>query len=295
MASPTPLVKQPPFAPQIQQISRAMGTNVNLQRGYMIWANPMTSLYSGGGELGDGRDIIHFLFNPSTVSSDYNVGNASLQAAMMYAVPGDQGNLLAPLLQQTVSFQLYFDRTYELTYGGNFGGGPNDPTVIGVQADICQFMQFTGVLADLGTTQAQAVLGSAGGQVNGQPAVTTGGIMMMIPCYVFFGNALQQINAGAGNVNLGALGSQLSYYGFISEWSPVYTHWTSNMVPIRAVVSITFTMLPKPPSGTQTAVWKDLQQLGKAPYAVQTPIAIPGVTATTPIIPGVSSPAVLGG
>ena len=294
MASPTKLQVQPPFAPQIRQISRAMGTNIGLQRGYMIWANPMTSLYSGGGELGDGRDMIHFLFNPSTVASDYNVGNASLQAAMMYSVPGDSGNLLAPLLQQTVSWQLYFDRTYELTYGGNYGGGPNDPTVIGVQADVYQFMQFTGVLADLGTSQAQQVLGSAGSQTNGQQAVTTGGIMMMIPCYAFFGNALSQINNAAGNVNLGALSAQLSYYGFISEWSVTYTHWTTNMVPIRAAVSITFTMLPKPPAGTQSAVWKDLQQLGKAQYTVATPIAIPGVTATTPVIPGVSSPVVGG-
>jgi hypothetical protein len=290
VSSPTQLQRQPPFAGQIRQMSRAMGTNVNLQRGYMIWANPMTSLYTGGGELGDGRDIIHFLFNPSTVSSDYNVGNASLQAAMMYTVPGDQGNLLAPLLQQTVSFQLYFDRTYELTYGGNFGGGPNDPTVIGVQADIYQFMQFSGVLASLGSQQAQQVQSAGGASAGSGTAglVTTGGIMMMIPSYVFFGNALSQIDNGAGDVNLSALASQLGYYGFISEWSPTYTHFTSSMVPIRASISVTFTMLPTPPKGTQNAVWSDLQKLGKAPYTVATPIAIPGVTASSPAIPGVS-------
>jgi hypothetical protein len=286
------LVTQPPFAPQIQQISRAMGTNVNLQRGYMIWANNMPTLFSGGGELGDGRDMINFPYNPSTVSSDYNVGNASLQAAMMYSVPGDSGNLLAPLLQQTVSFQLYFDRTYELTYGGNYGGGPNDPTVIGVQADIYQFMQFTGVTAVLGSSaaaQAQNVGGAVANSADNGTAelVTSGGIMMMIPSYVFFGNALSQIENGAGNVNLGALASQLNYYGFISEWSPTYTHWTSNMVPIRASISVTFTMLPQPPAATQTSVWQDLQKLGKAPYTVQTPIAIPGVTAGGNI-PGVS-------
>ena len=152
-----PLQKQPPFAPQIRQISRAMGTNIGLQRGYMLWAQQGAGLGYTGGPLGDGRDMIHFLFNPSPPSrSDYNVGNASLQAAMMYSVPGDQGNLLAPLLQQSVSWQFYFDRTYELTYGGNYGGGPNDPTVIGVQADIYAFMQFTGVLASLSSQQASA-------------------------------------------------------------------------------------------------------------------------------------------
>ena len=48
-----------------------------------------------------------------------------------------------------------FDRTFELwgNYGSDgtpnniFGGGNNDPTSIGVQADVMQFMQFTGMLA----------------------------------------------------------------------------------------------------------------------------------------------------
>jgi hypothetical protein len=147
------LVTQPPFAPQMTDLPRALGTNVPLQRGYMIWAKPMTSFYSGGGPLGDGRDMIKFSFNPSTVSTDYNVANASLQATMMYTVPGDQGNLLSPLLSQTVSWSLYFDRTYELNYGGN-SSAVNDPAVVGVQADVYQFMQFTGVLADLDKQRA---------------------------------------------------------------------------------------------------------------------------------------------
>jgi hypothetical protein len=84
------------------------------------------------------------------------------------------------------------------------------------------------------------------------------------------------------------MASQLNYYGFISEWSPTYTHWTTSMIPIRASVDVTFTMLPQPPSSTQTAVWKDLQKLGKAPYTVQTPLspAYTGTGSTT--IPGVS-------
>jgi hypothetical protein len=297
-ASPVqPLVVQPRFSSQLQQISRAMGTNVNLQRGYMIWADQGGNLGYTGGELGDGRDMINFLYNPSTVSSDYNVGNASLQAAMMYTVPGDSGNLLAPLLQQTVSFQLYFDRTFELTYGGNYGGGPNDPTVIGVQADIYQFMQFTGVNAALNKGQAAQAQNVGGNSASSSASsasgtaglVTSGGIMMMIPSYVFFGNALAQIDNGAGNVNLGALASQLNYYGFISEWSPTYTHWTSNMVPIRASISVTFTMLPTPPAATQNAVWKDLQQLGKQPYTVATPLSpTTGLPVTAGNQPGVS-------
>jgi hypothetical protein len=157
----------------------------------MIWDQPMTSLYSGGGPLGDGRDMINFLFNPSTVSTDYNVGNVSLQAAMMYQVRGDSGDLLAPLMQ-TVSWQLYFDRTFELLYGGS-PASQNDPGVIGVQADVLQFMQFTGVLSSLSSSQANAVLGTP---TQGS-APTSGGIMMLIPSWVYFGNAAQQLaNSG---------------------------------------------------------------------------------------------------
>jgi hypothetical protein len=60
---------------------------------------------------------------------------------------------------QTVSWQLYFDRTFELLYGGS-PASQNDPGVIGVQADVLQFMQFTGVLASLSSSQANAVLGT---------------------------------------------------------------------------------------------------------------------------------------
>lgn len=280
---------QPGFAPQLQTIRPALGQAVNLQRGYMIWSQPMTSVYSGGGPLNDGRDMIRFMFNPSTVSTDYNIANASLQAAMMYTVPGDQGNLLAPLLYQTVSFDLYFDRTYELNYGGN-SSAVNDPAIIGCQADVYQFMQFTGVNAQLNKSQAQAIQGAGGATVgNAQSgtaqAVQTGGIMMMVPCYVFFGSAVQQLNTNPNSTNFAAVGAQLSFYGYISEWSVQYTHWTSTMVPIRCSISVNFTMLPPPAQSTQTAVWKDLNQLGQTPSTAPIPIA-PGAPVPPVIFPG---------
>jgi hypothetical protein len=273
VASKSPaLVVQPKFADQIRQLPSPLGVQLPIQRGYMIWEQPMTSLYgSKGGPLGDGRDMINFLFNPSTVSSDYAVGNASLQAAMMYQVPGDQGNLLAPLVNQSVAWDLYFDRTYELNYGGN-SSAVNDPAVIGCQADVYQFMQFTGVLATLNRQQASSILGQpSNGSITATPTSTTGGIMMMIPCYVFFGSALAQMNANPKSANFNALASQLAYYGFISEFSIQYTHWTTNMVPIRCVISVTFTMLPAPPQGAQQAVWRDLYKLGQAPSTAPIP------------------------
>lgn len=254
------LVIQPKFAEQIRNLPSPLGVQLPVQRGYMIWSASGGNLGYSGGQLGDGRDIINFLYNPSTITTDYNIGNASLQAAMMYAVPGDNGNLLSPLLMQTVQFQLYFDRMYELNYGGN-SSAINDPAVIGVQADIYQFMQFSGVLAALDNSQAQSVLGGVGATGAGAPT-TTGGIMMMMPSYLYFGNAFAQMNQNAGNSNFNAIQTQMAYYGFISEWTPNYTHFTVNMVPIRASVDVTFTMLPNPPAGTASAVWRDIQKLG---------------------------------
>lgn len=284
MTSPGKLVTQPPFASQIRTVPSPLGVNIPLQRGYMIWEQANFLGYTGG-PLGDGRDMISFLFNPSTVTSDYNIANASLQAAMLYTVPGDSGNLLAPLLQQTVSWQLYFDRTYELNYGGN-SGQVNDPAVIGVQADIYQFMQFTGVLATLNNgqlSQIQQQSGNtpAGSASNGTAsAVTTPGVMMMVPCSVYFGNPLAQIDTNANNWNIGALTAQLAYYGFISEWTVTYTHWTAAMVPIRASISITFTMLPNPPVAEGQAVWSDLTILGRGVGAAPLPNAGSGQRVT---------------
>lgn len=270
------LLLQPPFATQIRTVPSPLGINIPLQRGYMIWAQQNFLGYTGG-KLGDGRDMIDFLFNPSTVSTDYNVANASLQAAMLYTVPGDSGNLLAPLLQQTVSWQLYFDRTYELNFGGN-SGQVNDPAVIGVQADILQFMQFTGVLASLNNSDAKGVQGYGGNSV-GQPSsgtaglVTTGGVMMMVPSYVFFGNPLAQIDGNSNNWNIAAVNSQLAFYGYISEWSVTYTHWTAAMVPIRASITINFTQLPNPPIAEAQAVWSDATILGRGLGAAPLPNA----------------------
>jgi hypothetical protein len=191
---------------------------------------------------------------------------------------------------QTVSWQLYYDRTFELLYGGD-ATSPNDPGVIGVQADAYQFMQFTGVLAQLSNQQAASIQGtgtdavqnaatvaanalnsSAAGSTDATP-VTTGGIMMMMPCYVYFGNASQQwANTRTTAANNAAIARQLAYYGYISEWSVQYTHWTVNMVPIRCVISVNFTMLPNPVAGTAQSTWNDIQKLNGS-YVASVPYA----------------------
>lgn len=278
------LVTQPAFAKQIRNTSSPMGVTVPLQRGYMIWDRPNPK-YTGG-PFNDGRDMINFMFNPATVTADYNANpNSSTAAAMDYRVPGDMGVIAPTPLQQTVSFDLYFDRTYELNYGGN-SSAVNDPAVIGVQADVYQFMQFTGI-TDQGnfnytnivsainsdpSLKGQNAGGSLANQVLG--SLRSGGIMQMIPCNVFFGNASAQMDQNASSSNFNAIASQLQYYGFITEFTIQYTHWTSSMVPMRCVISVNFMMMANTVVLQQAAVWRDLQKLQLAPATVQAPYSI---------------------
>ncbi len=113
--------------------------------------------------------------------------------------------------------------------------------------------------------------------------------MMMVPSYVFFGNSLMQMTNNPNSANFTALKAEMAFYGYISEWSVEYTHWTSNMVPIRCVISVNFTMLPDPPKASTTAVWKDLNKLGTAPSTVPVPYS-PGappsvITPITNVLP----------
>lgn len=254
---PGALLTHPGFDPRSRSYGKgALGVSPSLQRGYLVWADKGGNVGYTGGPFGDGRDMIRFQYNPSTISSSYAVANASLQAAMMYPVPGSTGQLLAPL-QQQAQFELYYDRTYELAYGSgaNTGKGRvNDPAVIGCQSDVIQFMQFTGMLADvadetggiaaLSTTGGDTSSGlSAGAQTN---ALGTGGIMTMMPCWFFPTSSavIQAFNNNSTNYN--SLSNALSYYGYLDSWSVQYTHWTAAMVPIRCVISVSLTMLPTP-------------------------------------------------
>jgi hypothetical protein len=309
MASQT-LLRQPGFAAQIKKLPSPLGIPIDIERGYMVWQfgskDQGANLGYTGGPFGDGRDVIYFLYNPATVSSQFAVGNGTLQAAMMYPVPGSTGTLLAPL-QQSVAFDLYFDRTFEVNYGTgpvevittlpggkkkitNYlgTGAVNDPGVIGCQADVLQFMQFTGMLASL-TSSDVAALGVSGestyangatanGNVINQ-AVSGGGIMMMMPCYLYLSNVGASFNspgAANGSLNYGAVNYQLTYFGYISSFSVQYTHWSNSMIPLRCVVSVSFTMLPNPQQKDAIAVATDVYNAGLFSSPGGNPAYLPG-------------------
>ena len=91
-----------------------------IQRGYMIWDSPGLPL-----QYGSALATVHYLYNPSTVASDFNIASASAQASLNFPNPGDSAQLAIPL-SQTVQWSLMLNRTFELW--GNYGadGTPNN-------------------------------------------------------------------------------------------------------------------------------------------------------------------------
>lgn len=241
----TGLWTQPPFDSRISSVTWPMlnssGQAQQLQRGFMIWdtvnGNPQSLGYAAGTAA-----QVNFLFNPSQVTAQYQTTDASMQSATMLPVPGDPSKPFIPL-NQTVEFAILFDRTYELwSLAGNPNTNPgvNPATAlqtIGVDVDIRAVRQFTGMTAtgaglNQATTQTPGGAGGAAGTniSPGTPGSLTQGIMLLIPSFVYFG----------------APGTGISFYGYISSWDVTYTHFNAVMIPIRAAVNISFTLLPLP-------------------------------------------------
>jgi hypothetical protein len=262
-------ITQPPFDKRIT--TRAFPLNGGpggqfLQTGYMIWDKPLPG-------YGSNRAVIRYLYNPSTVSADYSMSDASAQAALNFPNPGDTAQLAIPI-SQTAQWALMFDRTfevwqsYESTGLPTSGNGSINAGTLGVQADVMAFMQFTGMFYNGGNIPSGA---------NGsQNLAANAGIMMQWPAWAFFGN---------NNVANG-----LMYYGYINEWSVQYTHWTQFNVPMRCVVNVNWTMLSmpstKPPSlvgaqvpGTGIALTPDgSAPASQFPFTVGTTVPVTNTT-----------------
>jgi hypothetical protein len=215
--------------------------NGGLTRGFMSWAAPITS--NGYGAT---RAALNFLFNPTTITASYNMDASDVSAALLYRQPGDTTSAIFAM-NQMISFSLLFDRTFELwgSYDGNSSPKNNsssspavsNPSITGVNADVMALMQLTGMML---TAQQNAQSSASGGGANpgGAPANVapisgTQGVMTLIPTWLF----------------LGALTGGLNYYGYVSDWTVTYTHFTQYMVPMRCAVNIDFALLV-PPSGT---------------------------------------------
>lgn len=224
----TPLT-QPAFAKQLSATKdQALGITPNLQKGYMIWDVAGGNVGYSGGPY-NGRSVFNFMYNPETISATFATEATSAQASMLYNAPG-ASDILAIPLSQSVTWTLYFDRTFEVNYN-HPNNTVNDPAIIGVQADVVQMMQFTGMLSNL----------AAGLSNIKTPHVNKGGVMMNIFSWVYFG---KNVTPPGGPYSKTIYENRLGYYGFVSGWDVNYTAFTQNMVPYRATMDVSFQMLP---------------------------------------------------
>lgn len=222
-----PPVVQPGFDSRIYTLTYPLGSGKygTLKRGFMVWEKAGLGYTSPA--------YMHFLYNPSTVTASYAIApDSSVSASLLFPTAFDSTNLRVPL-NQSVTWSLLFDRTYELWGQYDNKGHPaqhvgpnnNNPAVVGVLADIRQMQQFTGM--NVGYSSGNGVTPSP----TNQQIFGHQGIIQLVPSYVYFGDK-----------------NNLWFYGYISEWDVTVTHWTQFMVPMRCVINITFTMLPTPSS-----------------------------------------------
>lgn len=219
----TKIVDNGPFDQRITSIpfmSKAPGWQGNkLTRGWIIQEKPVSGI----------RYRCNFLYNPSVVSISHSV-NPNVVANQDAVNPYDvtAGQFLMPL-QQTLSFSLLFDRTYELWDSSKLSGDAAAwvPTY-GVAWDVLTLYKITGIstpikISGSGTDQTGE---SAENFTKGLFENAAVGPMLYVPVYAVFGNALD-------------------YYGVIQELDVQYTHWTQYMVPSRCQVDISMQLLPK--------------------------------------------------
>jgi hypothetical protein len=278
-----PIYVQPPFDHRLTWTlpypfldTSGTGTN-NLRRGFMQWDTSIAEPDGYNKKDPNYPATFNFLFNPSTISTSYQIASGQAQAAMMYgSASGVDQSLLLPLQQQT-SFTLMFDRTYEL----------NDPTSstlmknFGVDMDIAALRQYTGMYAGVYTQGAntnanfstftsnnteQSTAGTPRtnpnqvSKSNGPTGQLSQGVMQVTLGYIYF--------SGPTSTPATSNGYGISYYGYVDSWSVEYTHFTVNMIPLRAVVDISFTFLPPPiampdpGAATKAAVQQDVNGSG---------------------------------
>lgn len=252
-AAASNFLTQPPFDPRMRSIADPLnsGSNpVKFDRGFMVWDVSYAASFGAGYNTSNALPYVNFLFNPSTVQASYQLSNTAAQAANMYGISTAGASVAYVSLQQQMSFTIMFDRTYEIWDQSTYAG--SNASTMGCEADVAQMKQFTGMFAaanaygnptTTGTNVFSAPLttGTYGGQTvqaaTGQGIGPQQGLMLMIPSYVYFCSS--PVGGGVGQ-----------YYGYIDAWSVQYTHYSNQMVPIRCVVDIEYTLLPNSSSAT---------------------------------------------
>lgn len=251
---PTLLV-QPPFSQNLgtKYFGMGAGSYGSVVHGFMEWDTPAPG-YSGLAQ-------VQFQMNPSTLAIAY-YNQTSNQTVTDYLFSNSANTSpVFTYLQQSISFALLYDRTYELwgSYGSaglpsrvsfpdQAGTSINDPGAAGVGVDIMAMQQITGMFVDNDTGTGNATTSPVGSGGILKPQNPT----IIWPTWVYFGN----------NPN------GLYYFGYVSDWEVQVTQWSQYMIPMRAVINVDFTLLPTTavqsgqPAGPGLTNWWSANPLG---------------------------------
>lgn len=162
-----------------------------------------------------------FLYNPESLNVNYRT-NDQVFPPDAQSADATAALALIPNMQH-VSFELFFDRTYEMnTYDAGMSPAHTRALWAGVYADIAALERVVGIQ-------------------NGQ------GPILKYPLNLYFGPRVIKKMWGR-NSSMGG-GKPMQFYGFVDEMSVVYSLFDKGMVPVRARVTLGFTQMVKPEKG----------------------------------------------
>lgn len=214
----------------------------------------------GGIVSADLSSSFAFHFNPGSVDFNHSMDtqtSADLQSAQTNDQNAATGAQVVALSYATVSFTILLDRTYELWSGDRSLANAAHQ---GVWHDIVTLYQMVGIIKG---TDLSSI----------QPLAYWEGFLLL---------------DGKSSLNVGSP----TLYGYLNGIQHTLTHWTHDMIPIRATMSVQWSLLPN----TTGKTGRSLQSSGTGNPIITTPTgAIAYSYNANPVSPTWAVPAISGG
>lgn len=190
-----------PFDSRVRYAMGPHGRTVTVQRGW-IEEDTTSGYYTHPG----GARRVDFLFNPGTVSTSYGMGAQEESIPLPPGMdPRDRTGMYQGVTNQTLQFELLFDRMYEVAAGDTEG----------TWRDAKAFLTLVGVEDENALTAS-----------SGQGTAT--GVMMFVPVWFKFGPK-----------------SPLRYFGVIRNLGISFSLFSPAQIPYRTAITVSAQLMPK--------------------------------------------------
>lgn len=242
-------VLNPPFDHRMTNIGTPSMQASKLTRGWVVNA--------------DTGARVNFLFNPQAIQVTHPIQVDRLPLGGKYNNPDFVGSPEGQFIGD-VEFSLLFDRTYEMWDNSNSSMAHE----WGIYADILAFYQLLGINTFSKTSSHQASLISIPvKKQQSMAALYPVSFATVQNAWVYFGNKMR-------------------YYGWITNFSITYSHWSRTMIPLRGGVDISFTLIPNAKQKQGARVTKTKTTKQHVPGAKGKSSTAPGRKKATSSIPG---------